>query len=307
MTLQQIYYAITIAEIGSMNKAAEQLFITQPSLTSSIKTLENEIGTRIFLRTGKGVSITAEGVDFLKYARQVYQQYEILEQRYSDKANIKRKFGVSTQHYSFAVQAFVETVKKFGTLKYEFAIRETKTLEVINDVGTLKSEIGIIYLSDYNSRIIKKLLRDNGLKYIKLIDCDAYVYLYKGHPLAGEKSIGLDQLADYPCLAFEQGDRSSFYLSEEILSDIEYPRTIKTNDRASMLNLMKGLNSYTLCSGIISENLNGSDYIAVPFREDEENRNTVMSIGYVVKEGSLPTQIGEEYINQLRIYLNNPN
>ncbi len=307
MTLQQIYYAITIAEIGSMNKAAEQLFITQPSLTSSIKTLENEIGTRIFLRTGKGVSITAEGVDFLKYARQVYQQYEILEQRYSDKANIKRKFGVSTQHYSFAVQAFVETVKKFGTLKYEFAIRETKTLEVINDVGTLKSEIGIIYLSDYNSRIIKKLLRDNGLKFIKLIDCDAYVYLYKGHPLAGEKSIGLDQLADYPCLAFEQGDRSSFYLSEEILSDIEYPRTIKTNDRASMLNLMKGLNSYTLCSGIISENLNGSDYIAVPFREDEENRNTVMSIGYVVKEGSLPTQIGEEYINQLRIYLNNPN
>lgn len=289
-----------------MNKAAEQLFITQPSLTSSIKTLENEIGTRIFLRTGKGVSITAEGVDFLKYARQVYQQYEILEQRYSDKANIRRKFGVSTQHYSFAVQAFVETVKKFGTLKYEFAIRETKTLEVINDVGSLKSEIGIIYLSDYNSRIIKKLLRDNGLKFTKLIDCNAYVYLYKGHPLAGEKSIGLAQLADYPCLAFEQGDRSSFYLSEEILSDIEYPRTIKTNDRASMLNLMKGLNSYTLCSGIISENLNGSDYIAVPFREDEENHNTVMTIGYIVKEGSLPTQIGEEYINQLGIYLQNP-
>lgn len=306
MTLQQIHYAIIVAEAGSMNKAAELLYITQPSLTSSIKSLENEIGINVFLRTGKGVCLTAEGSDFLQYARQVYQQYEILENRYSDKANIKRKFGVSTQHYSFAVQAFVETVKKFGTLKYEFALRETKTLEVISDVGTLKSEIGIIYLSEYNSRVISKLLRENSLKFHKLIDCNAYVYLHRSHPLAGEKSIGLEQLADYPCLSFEQGDRSSFYLSEEILSDIEYPRTIKTTDRATNLNLMKELNSYTLCSGIISENLNGSEFTAVPFREDENNRNTVMSIGYILKEGSIKSQIAEVYIEQLNEYLKNP-
>ena len=304
MTLQQIHYAITVAESGSMNKAAEILYITQPSLTSSIKALENETGISIFFRTGKGVTLTSEGIDFLQYARQVYQHYEILQQRYSDKANIKRKFGVSTQHYSFAVQAFVETVKQFGTLKYEFALRETKTLEVINDVGTLKSEIGILYLSDYNSRIIKKLLKENGLIFNKLVDCSAYVYLHKDHPLAKEESIGLEQLEDYSCLSFEQGDRSSFYLSEEILSDIEYPRTIKTNDRATMLNLMKGLHGYTLCSGIISEDLNSSDYLTVPFREDEENRNTIMTIGYIVKDGSLLSQIAEVYISQLKDYLN---
>ncbi|MBR2176584.1 MAG: LysR family transcriptional regulator [Clostridia bacterium] len=303
MTLQQIHYAITVAESGSMNKAAEILYITQPSLTSSIKALENETGISIFFRTGKGVTLTSEGIDFLQYARQVYQHYEILQQRYSDKANIKRKFGVSTQHYSFAVQAFVETVKQFGTLKYEFALRETKTLEVINDVGTLKSEIGILYLSDYNSRIIKKLLKENGLIFNKLVDCSAYVYLHKDHPLAKEESIGLEQLEDYSCLSFEQGDRSSFYLSEEILSDIEYPRTIKTNDRATMLNLMKGLHGYTLCSGIISEDLNSSDYLTVPFREDEENRNTIMTIGYIVKDGSLLSQIAEVYISQLKDYL----
>lgn len=303
MTLQQIRYAITIAESRSMNKAAEMLFITQPSLTSSIKALENEIGINIFFRTGKGVTLTSEGIEFLQYARQVYQQYEVLESKYSDKSNIKRKFGVSTQHYSFAVQAFIETVKQFGTLKYEFALRETQTLEVINDVGTLKSEIGILYLSEYNRRIIKKLLRDNELVFNKLIDCNAYVYLHKDHPLAKESSIGMEQLADYACLSFEQGDKSSFYLSEEILSDAEYPRTIKTNDRATMLNLMKGLKGYTLCSGIISEDLNSSDYITVPFREDEKNRNTIMTIGYIIKDGTVPSQIAEVYIEKLKEYL----
>lgn len=285
-----------------MNRAAEKLYITQPSLTSSIKSLEAEIGINIFLRTGRGMSVTPEGTDFLQYARQVYQQYEILEQRYSDKANIKRKFGVSTQHYSFAVQAFVETVKQFGTLQFEFALRETKTIEVISDVGTLKSEVGIIFLSDYNRRAIQKMMREYHLKFYRLIDCNAYVYLYKEHPLAKESSISLKQLEDYPCLSFEQGDQSSIYFAEEILSDKEYPRTIKTNDRATMLNLMRGLDGYTLCSGIICENLNGSDYITVPFKEDENNRNAVMSIGYILKEGALPSEIAEVYIEQLKAY-----
>ncbi len=163
MTLQQIYYAIVVSEAGSINKAAEQLYITQPSLTSSIKSLETEIGINIFLRTGRGMTVTPEGTDFLQYARQVYQQYEILSQRYSDKTNIKHKFGVSTQHYSFAVQAFVETVKRFGTLRFEFALRETKILEVITDVGTLKSKVGIIYLSDYNRKAIMKMLKEQHL------------------------------------------------------------------------------------------------------------------------------------------------
>ena len=303
MTLQQIYYALTIAEAGSMNKAADILFISQPSLTSSIKELEKELGISIFLRTGKGVTQTNEGVDFLMYARQVYQQYELLQLKYKKKGNVKRKFSVSTQHYSFAVKAFVETVKRFDTLKFEFAIYETKTLEVISDVGNLKSEIGILYMSLYNNKIIKKMLSENELEFHKLIDCNAYVYLYKGHPLANETSIGMEQLKNYPCLSFKQGDQSSFYLAEEILSDNEYERTIKTNDRATMLNLMKGLNGYTLCSGIICEELNGDEYIAVPFKEDETNLNTTMEIGYIAKKDGLLSDIAKSYINDLKFYL----
>ena len=177
MTLQQLHYAIVVSEDGSVNKAAERLYITQPSLTSSIKSLETEIGIRIFSRTGRGMTVTPEGTDFLQYARQVYQQYEILRQHYGNQSNIKHKFSVSTQHYSFAVQAFVQTVKQFGTSKFDFALYETKTIDVITDVGALKSEVGIIYLSDYNRKAIMKMLKDQHLEFYKLIDCHAYVYL----------------------------------------------------------------------------------------------------------------------------------
>lgn len=303
MTLQQLNYAITITRTGSMNKAAEQLFISQPSLTSSIKELERELGITVFNRSGRGVTLTAEGAEFILYARQVYSQYENLLEKFGKRSNIKKRFGVSTQHYSFAVKAFVETVKTFDTSKYEFAIRECKTLEVITDVSTLKSEIGILYLSDFNRKVIQKLLTSNGVEFHKLINCNAYVYLWKGHPLAKKKSITIEQLSDYPCLSFEQGDGSSFYLAEEILSTNEYPRIIKTCDRATMLNLMVGLNGYTLCSGIICEELNGTDYVAVPFKADDSNPNSVMEIGYIIRSNIVLSDTGRLYIDEIKRYL----
>jgi DNA-binding transcriptional LysR family regulator len=303
MTIQQINYALTIAKAKSMNKAAEKLYISQPSLTNAIKELEKETGIAIFRRTSKGAVTTSEGEEFLTYARQVYQQYELLAEKYGDKKNIKRKFGISTQHYSFAVKAFVETVKQFDTSKYEFAVREGKTYNVIEDVGSFKSEIGIIYMSEYNRRIIGKLLKDRDLEFHRLIDCRAYVYIWKNHPLAKEKSITLSQLEDYPCLSFEQGEQESSYLAEEILTDNEYPRTIKACDRATMLNLMVGLNGYTLCSGIICEELNGGDYIAVPFEDDDNNRNSVMEIGYITKKHSILSETAEIYIAEMKKYL----
>lgn len=303
MTLQQLYYAITISETGSLNKAAELLYISQPSLTSSMQELEKEIGISIFNRGSKGVTLTSDGEEFMLYARQVYNQYESLRDKYSDAGNLKKKFGVSTQHYSFAVKAFVELVKQYDTAVYEFAIRETKTREVINDVATLRSEIGIIYLSDFNRAAISKILRANNLEFHHLINCKAYVYLWKGHPLAGRKRISFKNLADYPCLSFEQGEASSFYFAEEILSTQEYVRTIKANDRATMLNLMVGLNGYTLCSGIICEELNGDDYLAIPFVDNDISDNGVMEIGYLTKKNTVMSKIGKLYIEEIKKYL----
>ena len=302
MTLQQLHYTITIAESGSLNKAAEILYIAQPSLTISIQELEKELGITIFNRSGRGVTLTADGIEFLQYAKQIYGQYENLIEKYENPKNLKKKFGVSTQHYSFAVKAFVELVKSFDT--YEFAFRETKTKDVISEVASMKSEIGILYLSDFNRAAINKLLRTAGLEFHHLIHCNAYVYLWSGHPLAKKKSIRFEELADYPCLSFEQGDTSSFYFAEEILSTNEYLRTIKANDRATMLNFMIGLNGYTLCSGIICEELNGDDYIAVPFEADSVEESSVMEIGYITRKNSFLSNIGQKYIEEMKKYLN---
>lgn len=304
MTLQQLHYTITIAESGSLNKAAEILYIAQPSLTISIQELEKELGITIFNRSGRGVTLTADGIEFLQYAKQIYGQYENLIEKYENPKNLKKKFGVSTQHYSFAVKAFVELVKSYDTSCYEFAFRETKTKDVISEVASMKSEIGILYLSDFNRAAINKLLRTAGLEFHHLIHCNAYVYLWSGHPLAKKKSIRFEELADYPCLSFEQGDTSSFYFAEEILSTNEYLRTIKANDRATMLNFMIGLNGYTLCSGIICEELNGDDYIAVPFEADSVEESSVMEIGYITRKNSFLSNIGQKYIEEMKKYLN---
>lgn len=302
MTLQQLHYIITISKMGSMNKAAAYLYVSQPSLTSAVKELEKELGITIFIRNGRGITLTNDGAEFLQYAQQVYQQYEILLEKYEMPGNVKKKFAVSTQHYSFAVKAFVATVNSYDTTKYDFALRETATYDVIQDVGTLKSEVGILYLSDFNRKVITKHFKDNDLIFTPLITCKAYVYLWKGHPLAHEKSISFNQLRDYPALFFEQKN-GSFYYSEEILSTNEYERTIHTCDRATNLNLMVGINAYTLCSGIICEELNGDDFVAVPFRDDEENQNSTMEIGYITKKHTMLSQVGERYIEELRNYL----
>ena len=303
MTIQQLKYVIGIADSGSLNKAAETLFVSQPSLSSTIHDLEDELGIIIFNRTGRGVTLTNDGIDFLTDARQLYMNYENLLGKYGEKGDIKKKFGVSTQHYSFAVKSFVEMVKEYNTNEYEFAIRETKTREVIEDVASLKSEIGILYLSEFNRKAINSILKSKDLEFHHLIDCKAYVYIWKGHPLAKKKFITLDQLEDFPCLSFEQGDGASFYYAEEILSTEEYHRTIKANDRATMLNLMVGLNGYTLCSGIICEELNGSDYIAVPFKDEDENKNRIMEIGWISKRNFNLSLIGQKYIDEIKAYL----
>ncbi len=300
MTLSQIFYAITISEQGSFNKASEVLYISQPSLTEAIKELEKELHITIFNRSGRGVTLTSDGRDFISYARELYQQYNNIMEKYGENGRRKKKFAVSTQHYSFAVKSFVELVKKLNIDEYEFAIREQQTQQVIEDVSTLNSEIGILYLSDFNAALMSKVLRSSGVEFHKLIECDAYVYLWKGHPLAHHQSIGFDELAQYPCLSFEQGGSGSLYFAEEILTGFPYPRTIKATDRATMLNLMIGLNGYTLCSGIICEELNGSDYIAVPYEPDEAHPSEKMMIGYITKKKMMLSVVGQLYIDELK-------
>lgn len=303
MTLQQLNYVITIAETGSFSRAATKLYVSQPSITGAVRDLEREVGISLFHRTGRGVTLTAEGTDFLAYARGVYQPYRELLEHYGRSASHKKRFSVSAQHFSFAVKAFVEMVKHADTEEYEFAVRETRTRSVIDDVAKLHSEIGILWLSDFNRQTLGKLLRSANLEFHPLLRCDACVYLWRGHPLAGESVITFDMLSNYTCISYDQGEDSSFYFSEEILPTNEYSRTIRVCDRATVLNLMVGLNGYTLCPGIICEELNGSEYVAIPFRSDEENPSGAMEIGYIQRKNSIPSGMASLYIEEIGKYL----
>ena len=294
MTITQLKYVITVAESNSMNEAAGKRFISQPSLSASIKELENEIGIELFRRTNRGITITPEGKEFVGYSKQTVQQYELMEAKYVSKKELKKKFSVSTQHYAFAVNAFAEMVKQFGMEEYEFAIHETRTYDVIEDVKNFRSEIGILYLNDFNRNVLSKLFSENNLEFHALLNCGIYAYMWKKHPLANEKLVSLEQLNDYPCLAFDQGSNNSFYFAEEVLSTYEYKQLIRANDRATLLNLMVGLKGYTLCSGILCEDLNGSSYCAVKLDSDE-----IMTVGYLIRKGMNISPLGQKYLEEI--------
>ena len=297
MTLTQLRYAITVAGASSMNEAARSLFISQPSLSTAIRELEDEIGVVLFRRTNRGISLTPEGDEFMGYARQVVEQYELMESKYISKVAPKKRFSVSMQHYTFAVNAFVEMVKQFGMDKYEFSVSETRTYDIIENVKNFKSEIGILYINEFNRNVLTKLFHEFDLEFHPLLECSIYVYMWKGHPLAKRSEISLEELDEYPCLSFDQGKNNSFYFAEEVLSTYEYKRLIKATDRATLLNLMVGLNAYTLCCGIICEKLNGTDYCAVKLKSDEK-----MTIGYLVRKGIAISPLGQKYLEEIAKY-----
>lgn len=299
MTLQQLKYVIEVADRGSMSEAAKNLFISQPSLSNSIKELESEININIFIRSNKGIRISEEGREFLGYARQVIEQNALLEARYLNKRNYKKKFSVSTQHYSFAVNAFVDLIKEYGHEEYDFTLRETKTYEIIDDVKNLRSEIGIIYINDFNEKVMNKLIDENNLKFEPLFEAYPHVFVSSKNPLSQKEKISLDDLENYPYLSFEQGKYNSFYFSEEILSTIERKKNIKVSDRATLFNLLIGLNGYTICSGVISEELNGKDIVAVPLDVNEK-----MKIGILVQKNVVHSYLGQVYIDAIKKYIN---
>ena len=218
MTLAQLRYVITVAGASSMNEAAKKLYISQPSLSVAVKELEKEIGIDLFRRTNRGISLTAEGEEFIGYARQVVEQYELIETKYVERENVKRKFSVSMQHYTFAVDAFMEMVKQFGMDEFEFSVHETRTYDIIEDVKSFKSEIGILYVNNFNKKVLNKIFKEANLEFHELMTCSIYAYMAKNNPLAKKEIVTLEELQEYPCLSFDQGSYNSFYFSEEILS-----------------------------------------------------------------------------------------
>lgn len=298
MTLQQLKYIVTVAETGNITEAARRLFISQPSLTNAIRELETEMQITIFKRTNKGVTISNEGDMFLSYARQVLEQVNLLEEKYKCIDKQSPRFSVSCQHYSFAVDAFVDVIREFDANRYDFTLRETQTYEIIEDVSRLRSEIGILYTSSKNKEIIGKLIKQNGLVFEELFVAKPHVFIYANHPLANREVLDLRDLEEYPYLSFEQGEYNSFYFSEEILSTLDRNKNIKVRDRATLFNLVIGLNGYTVSSGVISRKLNGENIIAKPLQVDE-----YMRIGVITQKDMPLSRYGQAYLEALKRHI----
>lgn len=300
MTLQQLKYAIAVADTGNITEASRRVFISQPSLTAAIRELEEEMGITIFSRSNKGVTVTNEGDEFLSYARQVLEQAALLEDRFKSNAGGNTIFSVSCQHYSFAVNAFVDVIRKFGGNEYDFTLRETQTHEIIEDVAHLKSEIGVLYMSSRNKNVITKLIKKNNLQFEPLFTTPLHIFISTKNPLAKKKKIKLTDLAPYPYLTYEQGDFNSFYYAEEPLTQIDFdcPKNIKVRDRATLFNLLIGLNGYTICSGIISHELNGPEIIARPLALSDS-----MTVGVLTRKGMVLSRYAEAYIAAVKKHI----
>ena len=300
MTLQQLKYVTTIANIGSISEAAKRLFVSQPSLTKAIKELEKEMGITIFDRTNKGITVSKEGERFLGYARQVLEQAALLEEQYKSQSGGKKQFSVSTQHYSFAVNAFVELLKGAEIDQYDVSLRETQAYEIIDDVAHMKSEIGLLYYNDFNRPVLEKLIHTNELTFTELFTAHPHIFIGKTHPLAHKEVVSMDELEEYPYISFEQGDHNSFYFSEEIFSTVVRPKHIRVRDRASLFSLLLGLDGYTVSSGVIDKEVNGENIISVPLAEEG-----LMHIGYITNNKMQRSRLGQEYIHALEQYVSN--
>lgn len=298
MKLQQLRYVVKVAECGSITEASRRLFVSQPSITASIRDLENEMGVHIFERTNKGVIVSEEGETFLGYARQVLDQADLLEGKYKGTSEQVPHFSVSCQHYSFAVNAFVDVIREFDAARYDFTLREEQTHEIIEDVAHMKSELGILYLSEHNREVIERMLAANELVFEGLFCAAPHVFVCADHPLTDHASVTLEDLEDYPFLSYEQGSYNSFYYSEELTSTFERRKNIRVRDRATLFNLAMGLNGYTVCSGVISHELNGPGIISIPLDVDE-----YMEIGIITRKNTTLTRYGQAYIDAIRRHI----
>lgn len=298
MTLLQLKYIVKIVECGSMNEASHELYISQPALSSSVKDLERELGIEIFTRSSQGIALTVEGAEFLKYARQVLDQADLLEERYRNVKQRRQLCSVATQHYMFAVEAFVEMIKSLNSEEYEFSIRETRTKTIINQVADMRADLGLLYISDYNKDVIGKMLREKHLEFHPLFRAKLHVFISKTNPLANKTSLTLEDLKPYPFIQYEQGENGSFFFTEEAVWPDHPPKKINVTDRATILNFIIGLNGYTICTGIDNGDLNNEKIVTIPLECDE-----TMLVGWIKNERTQLSEASLRYLSQLKSVL----
>ncbi|MCI1984943.1 MAG: LysR family transcriptional regulator [Lactobacillus sp.] len=298
MRIQQLEYLEKIAATGSINEAAKQLFISQPSLSQAMKELEKEYHLQLFYRSKVGITLTDAGREFINYSRGVLDQVNLLNEHFGQDTVRKQSFSVSAQHYAFVVHAFVQLVKEIGGAEYQFTLRETQTENVLDDIQHFKSEIGVTYLNHFNETVMRRLIAEKDLVFTPLFTALPHVFVGRDNPLTKKARLTLADLAPYPYLSYEQGDTNSFYFAEEILSTLPHKKHIQISDRATIFNLMVGLDGYTISSGIISSELNDEKIVAIPLDVEDS-----MTLGYLQHKKIELSDTAQRYLVLLKAHI----
>lgn len=294
MTLQQLKYAVTVAECGTISAAAEKLFISQPSLTAAIQELESEMGVTIFSRTNRGVIVSREGEEFLGYARQILSQAQLLQERFSGREQGEKRFAVSSQHFNFTVLAFSRLVQNFRGPRYSFHFRETTTYEVLEDVSQLRSEVGILALNEDNERFLRRMFGKLGLEFTELKRVQAELFVSAEHPLAGRRFVTVEDVSPYPCITFEQGEHNGQFFFEGLSAvAAQSHKTICVRERATEYQLLRALNGFSPDVGVSA--MYREEFVSLPLEPKQFH-----TIGYILRRDVTPSPMTLEYIQALR-------
>ncbi|MBS1337634.1 MAG: LysR family transcriptional regulator [Oscillospiraceae bacterium] len=294
MTLQQLKYAVTVAECGTISAAAEKLFISQPSLTTAIRELESEMGVTIFSRTNRGVIVSREGEEFLGYARQILSQAQLLQERFSGQEQGEKRFAVSSQHFNFTVLAFSRLVQNFRGPRYSFHFRETTTYEVLEDVSQLRSEVGILALNEDNERFLRRMFGKLGLEFTELKRVQAELFVSAEHPLAGRRFVTVEDVSPYPCITFEQGEHNGQFFFEGLSAvAAQSHKTICVRERATEYQLLRALNGFSPDVGVSA--MYREEFVSLPLEPKQFH-----TIGYILRRDVTPSPMTLEYIQALR-------
>ena len=294
MTLQQLKYAVTVAECGTISAAAEKLFISQPSLTTAIRELESEMGVTIFSRTNRGVIVSREGEEFLGYARQILSQAQLLQERFSGREQGEKRFAVSSQHFNFTVLAFSRLVQNFRGPRSSFHFRETTTYEVLEDVSQLRSEVGILALNEDNERFLRRMFGKLGLEFTELKRVQAELFVSAEHPLAGCRFVTVEDVSPYPCITFEQGEHNGQFFFEGLSAvAAQSHKTICVRERATEYQLLRALNGFSPDVGVSA--MYREEFVSLPLEPKQFH-----TIGYILRRDVTPSPMTLEYIQALR-------
>ena len=298
MTLQQLRYLIAIANHGSISAAAHTLYVSQSSLSVAVRDIERETGVTIFERSNRGITLTRDGMELLGYARQVVEQADLMEERYSGRSErADRRLAITSQHYAFVVEAFLEMVEQYEGDGYNFSLRETRTSEVIEDVRDFRSDLGVLYLSTFNESVIGHALEDANLSFTQLFCAQPHVFVSEHHPLASRAEVTVEELADYPRYAFEQGTNNSFFYAEEPLAELPHDKCISVSDRGTLSNLLAHHNGYTVSTGVLSSEMY-TDIASVLLGPKEVVRG-----GDIVHKERQLSELAEHYLEKLSLFV----